>query len=396
MSGVERPADGKRVLAAMSGGVDSSVAAALLVEAGFSVVGITMKLPGDETGGEGVCCSLEAAEGARQVAARLGIPHYAVDLRDDFERLVVGPFIADYMRGRTPNPCVLCNRVIKLGVLWDRARALECDFVATGHYARVLCATGHGGAAGTAARTGARATPPEGRGPGEESRRGRYLLWRARDRRKDQSYVLYRLGQQELGRLLLPLGHLTKARVREMARRRGFPTAGRPESQEICFIPGGDYREFLRERLGDRVFAAGPIVSREGEVLGEHPGLAFFTVGQRRGLGIRRPGPWYVVEIRPEENALVVGRQTDLLGCALEAEEARFIPFDWPPGPLQVEAQVRYRGPALPAVVTSLGEGRVRVDFREPQRAIAPGQAVVFYQGDLVVGGATIACTLGD
>ncbi|MEW6547349.1 MAG: tRNA 2-thiouridine(34) synthase MnmA [Bacillota bacterium] len=364
---MNRRADGDRVLVAMSGGVDSSVAAALLVEAGFSVVGITMKLPGEEAGVEKVCCSLEAAEGARQVAARLGIPYYVLDMREEFERLVVQHFIQEYLAGRTPNPCVVCNRVIKLGVLWDRARALECEFLATGHYARVL------------------ASPA-----------GRYLLWRGRDRRKDQSYVLYNLDQEQLAHLLLPLGNLAKAEVREMARKRGFPTAGRPESQEVCFIPGGDYREFLRSRLGERVFAPGPIVSTDGEVLGEHPGVAFFTVGQRRGLGVRRPGPWYVVEIRPRENALVVGRQAELLGRSLEGEDARFIPFDWPDGPLEVEAQVRYRGPALPALVTPLPERRVRVDFREPQRAIAPGQAVVFYQGDAVVGGATIAQPCGE
>lgn len=355
-----------RVLVAMSGGVDSSLAAALLVESGYEVIGATMnlwpQLPEEEAWRYGGCCSLEAAEGARRVAARLRIPHYVLDLREQFERLVVSEFCRDYLAGRTPNPCLVCNEKVKLEVLGERARALGCQFVATGHYARVLA-----------------------------SLRGRYLLWRGKDRRKDQAYALYRLRQDQLARLLLPLGNLTKVQVREMAARRSFPTATRAESQEICFIPAGDYRRFLRERLGDEAFRPGPIFTTRGEQVGEHPGVAFFTVGQRKGLGIKRPGPWYVVQIRPRENALVVGEAEDVWGRALEGEEARFLPFDWPSGPLVVEAQVRYRGPAQPALVTPLEEGRVRVEFSRPQWAITPGQAVVFFRGEEVVGGATIS-----
>lgn len=354
-----------RVLVAMSGGVDSSVTAALLVESGFEVVGITMKLPGDEEGAdrERACCTLEAAEGARQVAVRLGVPNYVLDLREEFERLVVDDFVRSYLAGRTPNPCIVCNQAIKLGTLLERADALECRYVATGHYARVLASPG-----------------------------GRYLLWRGRDKRKDQAYVLYNLSQRQLARFLLPLGNLTKGRVRAIAESRRLATARRAESQEICFVPRGDYREFLRRRLGEEAERPGPIVDASGEELGRHPGLAFFTVGQRKGLGgLSRPGPWYVVEIRPGENVLVVGREEDLYGRALEGEETSFIPFDWPDGPIRVEAEIRYHGAAVPAVVTPLAGRRVRVEFERPQRAITPGQAVVFYQGEEVVGGATIA-----
>lgn len=345
----------------MSGGVDSSLAAALLVEKGYRVTGVTLHLWAEEGGFRPVptsCCSLEAVEGARRVCQQLGISHYVFNLRDEFQKLVVEEFIREYGRGRTPNPCLACNRWIKFRLLLERARRLGFSYLATGHYARI------------------------------QRDEGGYHLWRGRDRRKDQSYVLYMLGQDELPYLLFPLGEMTKMEVRREAARRGLATAGRPESQEICFIPDGDYRRFLSTRLPVQ---PGPILDLSGRVLGTHRGLAYYTVGQRKGLGLSgQPYPLFVIALRPEENALVVGPEEALLSLALEARDVSFVSGRWPEGPIWVEAKVRYRTPEAPARLFPIEKGRVRVEFDTPQRAVTPGQAVVFYRGEEVLGGGVI------
>ncbi len=348
----------------MSGGVDSSLAAALLVEQGYRVTGVTLHLWAEEgfRPAPTSCCSLEAVEGARRVCQQLGIPHYVFNFREAFQRLVVEEFVREYGRGRTPNPCLACNRWIKFRLLLERAHRLGFSYLATGHYACIRRS--------------------------EEGGEVRYHLWRGRDRGKDQSYVLYMLGQAELSHLLFPLGEMTKAEVRREAARRGLATAGRPESQEICFIPDGDYRHFLSARLQDR---PGPIRDLSGRVLGIHRGLSGYTVGQRKGLGLSgQPYPLFVVALRPEENALIVGPEEALLKSVLETGAVSFISGKWPEGPLRVEAKIRYRTPEAPGWLFPLGEGRVRVEFDTPQRAITPGQAVVFYRGEEVLGGGII------
>jgi tRNA-specific 2-thiouridylase len=355
------------VLVAMSGGVDSSLAAALLVEQGYAVTGVSMHLGAGEAGvevGPASCCSLEAIEGARRVCQLLGIPHYVFNLSREFEMEVVQPFVREYARGRTPNPCLACNRRIKFELLLARAGALGHSFLATGHYARIQCS--------------------------EEDDHTVYHLLRGVDRGKDQSYVLYMVGQQELAHLLLPLGEMTKAAVRREAARRGLPTAGRPESQEICFIPDGDYRRFLSCRLPDAT-RPGPICDLAGNVLGSHHGLHRYTIGQRKGLGLAgQPVPCFVVALDAAENTLIVGPEQALLRSCLEAEQVTFVSGEWPGAPLRVEAKVRYRTPAAPATLLPRDSGHVRLEFESPQRAITPGQAVVFYQGEEVLGGGTI------
>jgi tRNA-specific 2-thiouridylase len=358
----------KRVVVAMSGGVDSSTAAALLKERGFEVIGVTMQIwPSEDLAAEADkfrgCCSLEAVEQARRVAARLEILHYVMNFRRVFEERVISDFCREYARGRTPNPCIRCNQFIKFDVLLMRARALDADFIATGHYARIEF------------------------NPSTK----RFFLKKGIDPRKDQSYVLYGMTQENLQHTLMPLGGYTKEEVRQMAHKWKLPVADRPESQEICFILGDNYGRFVERHL-EKNAQPGPIIDRKGRKLGEHRGILFYTVGQRRGLGISSPEPLYVVEIDRGKNALVVGGEKDIYADELLAEEVNYISKDHLEEFTQVQAKIRYNTEQAPARVSPLSNGRVRVRFKKPQRAITPGQAVVFYQGDIVLGGGTIVC----
>jgi tRNA-specific 2-thiouridylase len=349
----------------MSGGVDSSVAAALLVEAGHEVVGITLRTapwaePDDEPARFGSCCSPATASGARAVARQLGIRYYLLNHEREFASLVIDDFTREYRRGRTPSPCVVCNREVKFGTLLRRALAWEADGVATGHYARLV------------------------RAPGRDGVR----LCRARDRQKDQSYFLWPLTQAQLERACFPIGELTKAEVRARARALGLATAETPESQELCFVQG-DYRAFLRERAPE-AFRAGPIVDGEtGREVGVHAGLGAYTIGQRKGLGAG-DGRRYVIGLDPGRNAVVVGPREALEAPGLEARAVNWIAGAPPPAALQVEARIRHNAPLVPARVEPGAPGEATVRFETRQRAVTPGQSVVFYQGDVVLGGGII------
>ncbi len=356
----------ERIVVGMSGGVDSSVAAALLVEQGYDVVGITMRVwpwaePSDPTKRFGSCCGTEATDDARHVARALGIPYYLLNMEDEFDRAVVGRFADEYRRGRTPVPCVACNSDLKFGSLLARARAWDAVAVATGHYARVT----------------------------RDEATGRHLLLRARDADKDQTDFLWPLTQAQLAAARFPVGGLTKGQVREHARRLGLVTAEKAESQEICFVPDDDYRAFLRARDAD-IFRPGPIVDREGRVLGRHAGIAAYTIGQRRGLGLTAGRPLYVIDVDPERNTLTVGEAAELERDRLVASGVNFIACEPPDAPIRVEAKIRHKHRPSPATVRALGEGTVEVVFDQPQRAITPGQSVVFYRDDTVVGGGVI------
>ena len=346
----------------MSGGVDSSVAAYLMREAGFDCVGVQMKLFENEDAGlsrESACCSLESAEDARRVAFGLDMPFYVWNFSDEFRCEVIDRFAAAYAAGRTPNPCIDCNRYLKFGALLRRARTLGFDALATGHYARV------------------------------EKSGGQYLLKKAGDETKDQSYVLYMLSQAELSLLRLPLGELRKSETRQIAARQGFAVARKPDRQDLCFAPDGDYAAAAERALG-RAFAPGDFVDAEGRVLGRHAGIGRYTLGQRRGLGISNEAPLYVCGIEPAENRVVLGGPEALLSRTLEANDFNWIAGRAPDSPLRAGAKVRYRQPEQPATVTPTGPDSVRVVFDEAQRAITPGQIVVLYDGDIVLGGGTI------
>jgi tRNA-specific 2-thiouridylase len=361
-------ANGKRIVVAMSGGVDSSLAAYLLKEAGYDVIGVTMRMwdPGrDSASGVNANSSGPRAasheEDARRVAQQLGIPFYVLNLREQFEQEIIGYFCREYLNGRTPNPCVLCNKQVKFGALLEKARELAADFVSTGHYARV------------------------------EYDRGsrRYLLKRGKDPKKDQSYFLFSLNQNQLARTLFPLGYFQKEDVRNKARKVGLRAHDKLESQEICFIPGMDYRPFLKRRL-PRGTEAGDIVNSKGHVLGRHKGLPFYTIGQRRGLGLSAGKPLYVVGFDKERNLVFVGEKQEVYSPALIADQLNWIAMDELRQPMEVRARIRSTHREADAMVEPSGRGTVRVTFTHPQEAITPGQAVVFYDGEIVLGGGWI------
>jgi len=350
----------------MSGGVDSSVAAVLLKERGYEVIGITINLFSlpEKYCREKIVKSYwgrGAVEDARRIALTLDIPLYVVDLREDFKKKVITNFCEEYRRGRTPNPCIRCNQYIKFDFLIKKAKKLQADYIATGHYARVEY----------------------------DSRSDQYLLKKGKDREKDQSYFLYALTREQLLQTLMPIGDFTKEKVREEAQRLSLPVAQRPESQEICFVPDNDYAGFLRKRIPD-AFQPGPIVDAKSQVLGQHQGIALFTIGQRRGIGIAGPHPLYVLSIQSDKNTIIVGSNDQLYKKKLLASQVNLIFMEKISKPLVVKAKIRYKHNEAKALLSPLDSGQILVEFDKPQRAVAPGQAVVFYDGDVVVGGGTI------
>ena len=352
----------KRVLLGMSGGVDSSVAGYLLREQGYDVIGVTMKVwPQDcISRAEDKCCGPQAVADARAVAHSLGIPHYVVDEADQFERTVIDYFTSEYQAGRTPNPCVMCNEKLKFGNLWGKAEALGCDFIATGHYAII------------------------------EHHRDRAVLRKGIDPRKDQSYFLFSLRQPQLRRALTPLGTMRKPEIRKIARSLGLKVADKIDSQEICFVPGNDYKAFLRSHLGENEFHRGEIYDVEGNFVGEHDGIELFTIGQRKGLPGGSARPRYVVDLDAQTNRVIVGDVEDLVCDEFEIDRTNWIARELPDEDVDATVKIRYSHPGTPATVTSLENHRARIRLHEPQRAITPGQAAVIYDGDVVIGGGWI------
>jgi tRNA-specific 2-thiouridylase len=396
----------QRVLLGMSGGVDSSVAGYLLRKQGYDVIGVTMKVwPQDcISRAEDKCCGPQAVADARGVAHALGIPHYVVDEGDQFERVVIDYFASEYQAGRTPNPCIMCNEKLKFGNLWSKARALGCDYIATGHYAiveRVVAGIGDPGRVGAAIQSDS---------AGVTNLEYSYaVLRKGIDPRKDQSYFLFSLRQPQLRRALTPLGTMTKPQIREIARSLGLKVADKIDSQEICFVPGNDYKAFLRSHIGEDEFYRGEIYDVDGNFLGEHDGIELFTIGQRKGLPGGSPRPRYVVDLDPATNRVIVGDADDLLCEEFEIDRVNWHPVaggsdhgfprvgptagvNAPSYNQEIEAtvKIRYKHPATSATVTLSENDRARIRLHEPQRAVTPGQAAVIYDGDVVLGGGWI------
>ena len=355
----------KKVVLGMSGGVDSSVAAWLLKEQGYEVIGVTMQvLPEEEEQKQeenGGCCGLSAVEDARRVAAMLDIPYYVMNFKSEFQKNVIDYFVAEYLRGRTPNPCIACNRFVKWESLLKRSLDIGADYIATGHYARVI-----------------------------QLENGRFALQKSVTTAKDQTYALYNLTQGQLAHTLMPIGAYTKEEVRKIAQKIGLRTANKPDSQEICFIPDHDYAGFIEREVHGKVPPPGNFVTEDGKILGQHKGITHYTVGQRKGLGIAMGIPVFVTKIRPGTNEVVLGANEDVFGTTVYADHLNFMSVPDFSGELKVTAKIRYSHKGAPCNIYKVAPDKVACCFEEPVRAITPGQAIVFYQGDVVAGGGTI------
>lgn len=355
----------KTVVVGMSGGVDSSVAACLLKKQGYEVIGVTMQIWQEEDActveNEGGCCGLRAVEDARRVAAQIGIPYYVMNFRREFQESVIDYFVREYREGRTPNPCIACNRYVKWESLLQKSLAIGADYIATGHYARIC-----------------------------HLQNGRHTLVRSDAKGKDQTYALYNLTQDQLAHTLFPLGEYDKNQIRQIAEDAGLQVAHKPDSQEICFVPDNDYAGFLERETGERE-SVGNFVNRFGEVLGQHKGIGHYTIGQRKGLGIAFGEPMFVIEIRPETNEVVLGTGDDVFVDHLTAEKVNYMAVDHFEKGQEVLARIRYNHEGAAAVIEEIGEDSFSLRFKEPVRAVTPGQAVVLYDHDLVLGGGTIA-----